>query len=82
MVRLEYFNGKEWTTVEYWQNAEIAWATLGGDTFNYRLIDEYGKVIKEDTVFDKSQQTEIHKEKDEPSIGYSHNEGWDISDMH
>lgn len=53
MVRLEYFNGKEWVFVQEWQNAEIAWATLGGDTFNYRVVDEKGIVLKEDTVFEK-----------------------------
>ena len=55
MVRLEYFNGKEWLLVEEWQNAEIAWVTLGGDTFNYRVVDEKGNVVKEDTIFEKKK---------------------------
>ena len=50
MVRLEYFNGKEWVLVEGWHNAGAACATLGGDTFNYRVVDENGKVLKEDTT--------------------------------
>ena len=45
MVRLEYFNGKEWILIQEWPNAEIAWCTLGGDTFNYRVVDEKGNVF-------------------------------------
>ena len=54
MVTLQYFNGKEWENIATWSNENVAWSTLGGDTFNYRVIDENGKVLIEDTVFDKS----------------------------
>jgi hypothetical protein len=54
MVTLQYFNGKEWEDLEQWPNKEIAWSTLGGDTFNYRVIDKDGNVLISDTVFDKS----------------------------
>ena len=50
--KVEYFNGKEWVFVSSWTNAELGWATLGGDTFNYRLVDDEGNVIKEDTQFE------------------------------
>lgn len=55
MVRLEYFNGKKWELVSEWPNALIAWVSLGTDTFNYRVVDENGNVLKEDTVFDKTK---------------------------
>ena len=48
MIRLQYYNGKEWQTVSEWGNAEIAWATLGGDTYNYRIVDENDNVLKVD----------------------------------
>jgi len=56
MVQLQYFNGKVWVLVEGWPNAEIAWATLGGDTFNYRVVDEDGGILKEDTIFEKPKR--------------------------
>ena len=45
MIELQYFNGTEWIKVGTWGNEEIAWATLGGDNYNYRTIDEDGKVL-------------------------------------
>jgi hypothetical protein len=45
MIELQYFNGTEFTTVSTWGNEQIAWATLGGDDYNYRTIDENGKVL-------------------------------------
>lgn len=56
MYKLEYFNGKEWTHVSEWANGNMAWISLGGDTYNYRLLDPNGKVIKSDTIFDKSKK--------------------------
>jgi len=51
MIKLQYFNGTEWITVSAWgtvctwRNEQIAWATLGGDDYNYRTIDKDGKVL-------------------------------------
>jgi hypothetical protein len=39
MIELQYFNGKEWVTVEIFYNERIAWISLGGDDFNYRTVD-------------------------------------------
>ncbi len=46
MVLIQWFDGQKWIDCETWQNAEIAWATLGGDNYNYRVIDAEGKVLK------------------------------------
>ena len=46
MVTIQYWEGTTWIDVETWQNAEIAWATLGGDNYNYRVIDKDGEVLK------------------------------------
>ncbi len=51
MVELEYFNGEKWVTAsgEY-INEHLAWISLGGDNFNYRVVDkDTGKVLKENT---------------------------------
>ena len=45
IIELQYFNGTEWIKVGTWGNEEIAWSTLGGNDYNYRTIDEDGKVI-------------------------------------
>lgn len=45
MIRLEYYNGKEWILVGEYQNELIAWVTLGGDNFNHRTVDENGIVL-------------------------------------
>jgi hypothetical protein len=54
MVILQYWTGEEWVNVDMWPNEKLAWAALGGDTFNYRVIDKDGKVLISDTVFDKT----------------------------
>ena len=53
MVILEYFNGKKWVRCgSEFGNEAIAWASLGGDDFNYRTVDvETGNVLT-----DKSQE--------------------------
>lgn len=54
MIQLQYFNGKEWENVgEPWYHEELAWASLGSDTFNYRTIDEKGNIIHIDQIFEK-----------------------------
>ena len=45
MIELQYFNGTEWITVSTWANEWMAWVSLGGDDYNYRTIDENGKVL-------------------------------------
>lgn len=45
MIRLEYFNGKEWVFVQEWVNETLAWVSLGGDDFNYRTVDKNGNVL-------------------------------------
>lgn len=45
MIQLQYFNGTEWIDVSKWHKEESAWLSLGGDDFNYRTIDENGKIL-------------------------------------
>ena len=45
MIILEYFNGSEWNPVATWCNENLAWISLGGDDYNYRTVDETGKVL-------------------------------------
>ncbi len=45
MIKLQYFNGTEWITVSTWASEWMAWVSLGGDDYNYRTIDENGKVL-------------------------------------
>ena len=52
MIRLQYFNATKWETIGEFSNSDIAWITLGDDNYNYRTIDENGKVIKENTEWD------------------------------
>ena len=53
MVKIEYFNGKEWVHAGGpFGNEMIAWISLCGDDYNYRTVDEdTGKVLT-----DKSAQ--------------------------
>lgn len=51
MITLEYFTGKEWVFVEEWHTENLAWISLGADNFDYRTVDENGKVLT-----DKSNQ--------------------------
>jgi hypothetical protein len=45
MNRLEYFDGKKWTLVGTWENPHLAWISLGGDNYNYRVVAEDGTVL-------------------------------------
>jgi len=45
MVRLEYFNGKEWIFVGSFHSDLIAWLSLGGDDLNYRTVGADGNVM-------------------------------------
>lgn len=51
MYRLEYYNGSEWVLVQEWYNEILAWASLGGDNYNYRIVDKDGNVVKENTTW-------------------------------
>lgn len=46
MVTLQYFDGQNWIDEGQWPNELIAWATLGDDNYNYRVVDEKGNVLK------------------------------------
>lgn len=52
MIELQYFDGTKWETVSTWHNEMLAWVSLGDDNFNYRTVDENGKVLT-----DKSKQS-------------------------
>jgi|LGOV01.1.fsa_nt_gb expansin (peptidoglycan-binding protein) len=53
MIKLQYFNGKEWVDVSEWHNEAMAWISLGDDNFNYRTVDVNGNVLT-----DKSKERE------------------------
>lgn len=55
MVELQYFNGTEWTVVSTWNEEWMAWVSLGGDDYNYRTVDENGKVLT-----DKSEDEDLN----------------------
>lgn len=50
MVKLEYFNGKEWVDAGVFPNERIAWISLGGDDVNYRTVDEDGNVLTDKSL--------------------------------
>ncbi len=46
MVQIQWWNGTEWIDVgEPWANEDWAWASLGGDNNNYRIINLLTKEI-------------------------------------
>lgn len=46
-ITLQYYNGVEWVNLGTFFNENNAWTSLGGDTLNYRIVDEKtGEVIK------------------------------------
>lgn len=48
LVSLQYFNGREWTTVSTWANERMAWDSLGGDDDNYRTISNINSKVLTD----------------------------------
>jgi hypothetical protein len=50
MITLQYFNGSVWVDCGNFGHDRIAWVSLGGDDYNYRTIDEDGKVITDKSV--------------------------------
>jgi len=50
MITLEYFNGAEWVEVDKWYNESLCWVSLGQDNYNYRTVDETGKVLNVSTL--------------------------------
>lgn len=47
MVTLEYFDGNTWNFVSEWASETLAWISLGGDNFNYRVVNAAGFVLKQ-----------------------------------
>lgn len=46
MVYVQYWNGSEWISAGGpFGNETVALMTLGGDNYNYRTVDENGKVL-------------------------------------
>lgn len=45
MCKLQYFDGKEWLTISEWESPTMAWISLGGDNYNYRVIAPNGEVV-------------------------------------
>lgn len=45
MIKLEYWNGKEWVLCSQWLNEALAWMSLGADNLNYRTVDALGNVL-------------------------------------
>lgn len=41
---LQYYTKGEWTFVSDWDNALVAWVSLGSDNLNYRVVDSNGKI--------------------------------------
>jgi len=50
MIKLEYFNGKEWVLAGNFPNEEFAWISLGGDCVNYRTVNALGEVLTDKSV--------------------------------
>jgi len=47
-VVLQYFNGLQWVDCGLFANVNVAWISLGGDNFNYRVVDaEDGTILKQ-----------------------------------
>ena len=51
MVELQYFNGTLWVNTGQWIKEDLAWASLGGDDYNYRTIDEDGRVLTDKSKY-------------------------------
>jgi hypothetical protein len=51
MYALEYYNGKQWMHCKDWSSAELAWSSLGGDNYNYRVVDVDGNILYSNTTF-------------------------------
>lgn len=49
MVKIEYFNGKEWVSAGGpFGDEELAWISLGGDNLDHRTVDaDTNKVLTE-----------------------------------
>lgn len=45
MTTLQYWDGTKWLNTGTWNNERMAWASLGGDDYGYRTIDEDGNVL-------------------------------------
>jgi expansin (peptidoglycan-binding protein) len=45
MIKLEYFDGKNWISCGEFQQERLAWMSLNDDDRNYRTVDATGKVL-------------------------------------
>jgi hypothetical protein len=45
MIELQFFDGRQWKTINTWAKEWQAWASLGGDDFNFRTVDELQVVL-------------------------------------
>lgn len=62
MIKLQYWNGTTWCSCGSFPNETFAWVSLGGDDFNYRTVDETGKVLTDNsTKLAVEQQAKIEK---------------------
>lgn len=50
MFELQYLCNNEWKTVSKWVYEKSAWMSLGDDNYNYRTIDQNGKVITDKSI--------------------------------
>lgn len=50
MIKLQYFNGTQWTDCGEFYQEHIAWVSLGGDDLNYRTIDALGNVLTDKSM--------------------------------
>jgi len=50
MIELQYFNGTEWIKVDEFYNEHTAWVSLGTDNYNYRTLNENGKVLTDMSI--------------------------------
>lgn len=57
MIKLEYFDGTKWVFCDEFHSEWMAWASLGGDDYNYRTVDEDGNVL-----MDKSKRNRDEKD--------------------
>lgn len=64
MIKLEYWNTKEWVEAGEFNNENICWMSLGGDDLNYRTVDETGKVLTDkSTEQAKTEQQNCDRER-------------------
>jgi expansin (peptidoglycan-binding protein) len=61
MITLQYYNGKEWINVSNWHREDFAWASLGGDCYGYRTVNQDGTVLTDKSQFPDTQTNQDGK---------------------